>query len=184
MKIQSASTLAATLLLFTGAAIAATGEDETNPQRDRAKAAFERFRSMNGDWVLQSEDEELAPVDNAAEPVRSNFRTTAGGSAVLEIEFVGTEKEMVTVYHMDGDDLALTHYCMAGNAPEMVLQPGDDEDVLQFACRGGANIDCATSMHMHSGRFEFLEDGRVHAVWEMVANGEVTYTADLHMTRD
>jgi len=43
-----------------------------------------------------------------------------GGTAVLE-RFThpgsGGPQTMLTVYHLDGDDLLLTHYCVAGNQP-------------------------------------------------------------------
>ena len=40
------------------------------------------------------------------------YKVTSGGSAVVETIGPGTEHEMVTVIHPDGDDLMLTHYCM------------------------------------------------------------------------
>ena len=59
---------------------------------------------------------------NSGQPtdqVVSTYRVTAAGSAVMEVLFPGTDHEMVTVYHQDGDDLILTHYCAAGNQPRM-----------------------------------------------------------------
>ena len=49
----------------------------------------------------------------------ARYAVTAAGSAVVETVFPGTEHEMVTVYHADGSDLVLTHYCMEGNQPRM-----------------------------------------------------------------
>ena len=64
------------------------------------------------------------PAGRLAEPRRDRrlVRTTGGGSAVTETLFPGTAHEMMSVYHMDGDDLVLTHYCAGGNQPRMMLE--------------------------------------------------------------
>jgi hypothetical protein len=46
---------------------------------------------------------------------------SAGGSVVMETMMAGTDYEMINMYHLDGDDLVLTHYCAGGNQPTMRL---------------------------------------------------------------
>jgi hypothetical protein len=60
-----------------------------------------------------------APAGAAAAPGKPSaslerLKTLAG-------EWVAAEDgdEMVTVYHADGPDLVLTHYCLEGNQPRM-----------------------------------------------------------------
>ena len=48
------------------------------------------------------------------------YSVIAAGSAVHEHMFPGGPHEMVTVYHLDGPDLLLTHYCAAGNKKLML----------------------------------------------------------------
>ena len=53
------------------------------------------------------------------QPLEVTFRMTAGGSALMsEIHGHGPEN-MITMFHMDGDRLLMTHYCGAGNQPRM-----------------------------------------------------------------
>lgn len=57
---------------------------------------------------------------------------------------------MVTVYHMDGNALVLTHYCAARNQPRMKAVAITPERI-DFDFTGGTNINPAKDAHMHSG---------------------------------
>ena len=47
------------------------------------------------------------------------YELIAGGNTLLERETVDKMLPMITVYHLDGDRLLLTHYCMLNNQPRM-----------------------------------------------------------------
>lgn len=79
---------------------------------------FEAIKSLAGTWVGEGKK------DGKTEPVKIKYRVTAGGTAVEEILFPGTPKEMVSVYFLDGDQLMMTHYCMLGNQPRMKMTEG------------------------------------------------------------
>ena len=115
-----------------------------------ANLAFERFKKLVGDWTIVN-PKEMANKSG----VDFTYRLTAGGSAVVETVFAGTDHEMVTVYYVDGDRLVLTHYCHLGNQPHMRASGGGDKDVVNFEFAGGSNIDPAKDTHMHSARFQF-----------------------------
>src|SRR5690242_9923644 len=78
----------------------------TNPNLDRLKA-------LAGTWV--EADKDGKPTDK----VVSVVKVTAAGSTVHETLFPGTPMEMISVYHLDGADLVMTHYCALGNQPRM-----------------------------------------------------------------
>ncbi len=60
------------------------------------------------------------------------FKLLSGGSAVRETMFPGTDHEMTNMYHLDGHDLVLTHYCAEGNQSRMRAKPGGKNNVLEF----------------------------------------------------
>ena len=128
-------------------------------------AAFTRLAGLQGEWV--------DPTGSLGAPdvVQATWRLTGGGSAVVETLFPGTPDEMVTVYHKDGHDLVLTHYCSAGNQPRM-RATSLGEHVIQFDFDGGCNIDPARDMHMHSGRLEFVSGDELHAEWQGWEDGK------------
>src|ERR1700739_676546 len=59
---------------------------------------LEALKQMAGDWVEVGKDGK--PTDK----IVSSIRVTSAGTAVLETLFPGTNHEMVTMYHLDGDD--------------------------------------------------------------------------------
>ncbi len=80
-----------------------------------AAAAFARLKGLVGEW------EANADVGKA----RLVYELTGGGSAVVERESAENMPVMMTVYHLDGNRLLLTHYCMAGNQPRMEARSFD-----------------------------------------------------------
>jgi hypothetical protein len=143
-----------------------------------AAASFDRLKTLVGDWRLASRPEEAS---NGKVAVR--YRLTAGGSALVETLFPGEEKEMVTVYHRDGDRLTLTHYCCCGNQPKMSAKAGGDRDELVFDFAGGSNLDPAKDMHMHRYRLRFVDADHIHGEWEYYDGGKAAGTHIFDLTR-
>jgi hypothetical protein len=83
---------------------------------------------------------------------------------------------MVTMYHLDGPRLLLTHYCAAGNQPTMVLQPGSGEGQLRFEFLRGTNM-APEDGHMHRAVMDLTEAGRVKATWTFFAEGKAGHDA-------
>src|SRR5262249_14322453 len=72
------------------------------------QAGFDLLKSLIGHW------QEATPTDSKAS---MDIELTANGSAILERFHMvqGTKPvEMTTLYYLDGDQLKMTHYCMAG----------------------------------------------------------------------
>jgi hypothetical protein len=142
-----------------------------------AKAAFETLKSLTGEWnaVTDGHGESLGKVI---------FRVTANGTAVMETQFPGTDHEMVSVYHLDGDDLRMTHYCAIGNQPRMKLdrkasKPGE----LNFAFDGGTNLDPAKDMHIHSLIMKIRDDKHVDSAWDAFKDGKPAGVSTFVMSR-
>src|SRR5262249_16120407 len=113
---------------------------------DKAKAS--QLKKLAGDWTGKAKhgsDERDASV---------NYQVTSGGSAVVETLFPGTEHEMVTVDHQDGDDLVLTHYCMLHNQPRMRAERNGAANKLAFKFSGGTNVKPDKDPHMHDVTLE------------------------------
>ncbi len=142
-----------------------------------ARAAFELLKGLDGEWQFPGDGQGIPPGT-------VNYRVTANGSAVLETLMPGTEHEMITLYHLDGDQLVLTHYCVLGNQPEMKLVSATaNPKELRFAFTGGRNVDPAKGRHIHSGRLRFREDGSVASEWAYHVDGQPAGAHAMVMTR-
>lgn len=141
-----------------------------------AAAAFERLKALEGTWV---------DADGAFGPkgaVAATYRVTGGGTTVVETFPVGSKEEMVTVYHRDGTDLVLTHYCSAGNQPRMRAKTFAG-NVLAFEYDGGTNIDPKVTSHMHAAKIEFLGPDEIRATWQNWSNGTSDHTGVYRVVR-
>jgi hypothetical protein len=158
------------------------GEDkQTAKPGSDAKAAFARLKALAGTWknnVTSTEPEHHSPDSKVI------YRLTGAGSALVETDFPGSDHEMVSVYHLDGDDLRLTHYCAAGNQPRLKLDRAvSTPDKLVFVFDGGSNLDPAKDMHIHGMTIAFEKDGVVDCAWEGYAGGKKTGTTHFRLSR-
>jgi hypothetical protein len=141
-------------VLLVACAFGAQGDDvkkapaDTHPQ-------FERMKKLAGTWV--EADKDGKPTDK----VVSVIKITSGGSAVQETTFPGQPQEMMSVYHRDGSDLIMTHYCVLGNQPRLKADPKSPTNEIHFLFTGGSNLDPTKDMHMHEGTLKFIDEEHI-----------------------
>jgi hypothetical protein len=142
------------------------GDDKPNKAAPATHAGLERMKKLAGTWV--EADKDGKPTDK----VVSVVKVTASGTAVHETMFPGEAMEMVSVYHLDGNDLVMTHYCALGNQPRMKADPKSPANQIRFLFAGGANLDPAKDMHMHEGTLTFVDDDRIEFSGVAWVNGK------------
>jgi hypothetical protein len=139
-------------------------------------ARFEFLKQLEGVWVGKG-------LDGSDEGVYE-FRVTAAGSAVREIEMIGTPMEMVTLYYMEGKQLVATHFCAMGNRPQAAATKRIVDETLTFACSGtpgGAKRH--DEEHIHGWAMQLAADGSLHYSAGMSKNGEVSDAPSLVLKR-
>jgi len=133
----------ATLLL----AVSTLNADE--PAKPKAGSPeLERLKTLAGTWTGRV-DMGQGPVDMIAE-----YRLVAGGTVVEQRTAPGTPIEMVTMFYDKAGKLALTHYCIFGNRPEMALKTADANS-LTFDFDSCCAIDPKKESHMHGMTIQF-----------------------------
>jgi hypothetical protein len=172
MKFATVSLLWVTALLAIDAS--------ANPDEKATPATSQQFEAMKrlvGDWVAVGKDGK--PTDK----VVSSIRVTAAGSALEETLFPGSDHEMVTMYHLDGADLVLTHYCVLGNQPRMRAEPSEDIKRIVFKFIGGTNLKSNDEQHMHQATLTL--DGKDHfeAEWVSCKDGKPCHQVSFDLVR-
>ena len=128
----------------------------------QAPHVFDRLKLLVGEWVAA----EAAPSFKQGELI-SRYALTGGGTALVDTLFPGKPYEMTTVYTRDGADLALTHYCTAGNQPHLrATAPAPNARVLELAFDGGSNLDPSHDSHMHSARLQLVGPDEIVVDWQ------------------
>ena len=165
----------ATLVALGGSTVAAPAPPAAAGKP--TSAAFERIKGLVGDWVA-AEDGEMSKKGDLV----ARYTLTAAGTALVETVFPGGEHEMVTVYHADGNDLVLTHYCMEGNQPRMRARNAAGPR-FDFRFDGGTNIDPRRDRHMHQASLELVGDDEIRSEWTELADASPVLVVKSHLLR-
>jgi hypothetical protein len=146
-----------------------TEKSVTNPETVvfDAESAFEFLKSMNGTWQRVG-----GGHDYGTKSPFSTFKLSGAGSSVVETIFPNDPSEMVTVYHMDGDDLLLTHYCALHNAPVMKFQKTNKPGEIKFVFHGGTNFNPKVDMHVHEGYMKIANDKTIKSTFTVYNDGK------------
>lgn len=163
------------LILIAASTVTAPARGDSAPTQ--AQAAFARLKSLTGVWQGRVGDREKGPEATVI------YQTTAAGNTVMETLFPGTRHEMVTMYYVDNGKLVLTHYCAAGNQPQMALTKKSSADALDFNFIGGANIRSRRDGHMHSARIRFIAPDALESEWDYFENGKLSDTKKFFLKR-
>jgi len=158
----------ATLLLAGAVRLQA---DEPVKQK-QASPEFERMKILVGTWQGKA-DMGQGPLEMTV-----HYRLLAGGSVLEERVFAGTPNEMVTMYYEQGGKLAMTHYCILGNRPGMLLKSSDAKS-LSFDFDPSCGINPATESHMHALTISFDDADTITTSCKSILNGK---EAEPHQT--
>lgn len=158
-----------TKLLMLGAAVLLAGAlcvtaDDAKPAKT-GSPEFERMKTLVGSWAGKV-DMGQGPIDMTME-----CRLIAAGSVIEERVFAGTPNEMVSMYYDQGGKLAMTHYCVFGNRPQMSLKASDAKSItLDFDKSCG--IDPEKESHMHSMKIVFDDADTITTTCKGIIDGK------------
>ncbi|HPS78133.1 MAG TPA: hypothetical protein PLS53_08265 [Thermoanaerobaculaceae bacterium] len=80
---------------------------------------------------------------------------------------------MVTMFHMDKDNLMATHYCTAHNQPRFLATPSADPKIVVFEFKDGTNIRPGEG-HMGHLAITFLDTDHHNEDWGFDLGGKIS----------
>lgn len=159
-------------LLFAAIAVPLFASD------DSASAAFDRMKKLAGAWTATTAE---------GKQVRVTYEVIANGSALIERESgeaFGNGSSMETVYHLDGDQLVLEHYCMAGNQPRMRASGYNPQTgELKFDFVSAGNLKSPNDGHMHNASFKFISNDQFASEWTFFKDGKAQFSEKIQYKR-
>jgi hypothetical protein len=171
MKVRAALPLGTALLAV---ALSARAEPQAAPV---SAQRFEALKKLAGDWI------EVGKDGKPTGKLISSIRVTSAGTAVHETLFPGSDHEMITMYHLDGPDLVLTHYCALGNQPRMRAEAGNDVNKIAFKFVSGTNLKSNDDHHMHEATLTLVDKDHFTAEWVSCKEGKGCHHVRLDLVR-
>lgn len=110
---------------------------------------FRQLCALVGTWTGPSRNGSAHTV---------TYRTTAGGSVLVETWTLGSGRESMTLYALDDKRLLATHYCPQGNQPRMEYSGVDKAGRWQFRFLDGTNLHVKGHSHQQAFWIKLHDD--------------------------
>ncbi len=123
-------------------------------QENAAAAALAQLRGLAGQWEGSFE---WTGARTATGKMNATYSETGNGSAVVENLTVDGVPSMMSVYHLDGEDLRMTHYCAAQNQPRLRASQIDiAKGILDFEFVDATNLRSRDAPHVYGLEMRLL----------------------------
>jgi len=138
-----------------------------------SSAAFQQLLSLAGDWRGEHDGKETS----------LKYTVTADGSALME-EFRPGGPPMITMFSVDGDHLVATHYCSAGNQPQMLTPTIADprSRTLAFSLARITGMNTPDDWHNTGLELHLVDADHLAQHWSWQVNGK-SGTTDFQFVR-
>ncbi len=148
---------------------------------DDAATMFQRIRSLAGDW--RGTVEWAGAMTAGPRPAAARYYVTGSGTAVVEDVLNDEKPYMTSVYHLDGDDLRLTHFCSAGNQPRFKADHVDlRKSTASFAFVDITNLKAPDASHVSGASVELLDADHLVVKFQVEAGAKHSVET-FHLTR-
>jgi hypothetical protein len=122
-------------------------------------ASFDAIKSLAGNWKGIGPD---------GKPFTVTYQVVSGGSVVMERQ---NDEQMITMYYLDGNNLMLTHYCMANNQPRMKASEMNGKN-LEFQFVDASNLSDGAG-HMHNMTLTMEDANHIQEDWKWSQMGKL-----------
>jgi len=124
-------------------------------------STFERLKALAGDWEARD------GTAYGGKPIRISYKVVSQGTSVMETYYqVGSDFiDMVTLYHLDGDSLALTHFCAVNNQVRMRAEPVTADGKVRFNFVDAANLSVSSKEVMSKLELSFTDKDHMTQSW-------------------
>lgn len=155
-------------ILFVTALVAAP------PPPVKGSEGMEKMKALVGVWEGRDGDGNTITV---------SYRLVSNGTSLMETLDNSQEKEsMITMYHLDGNRLMMTHYCSMGNQPRMRLTTMTPT-LLTFSFFDGTNLTSKDDAHMHKLAITWMDKDHINEEWTMRSGGKDAHAVVFKLER-
>ena len=139
-----------------------------------------RLAALAGDWEGTFQ---WSGARTGGGPLRVTYSVTGNGSAVLETLIQGGVPTMASVYHLDGADLRVTHFCGARNQPRLKARRIDEAaGAIDFAFVDVTGVGPGNPGHVEGLELRLTDDDRM-TIRFVFGGGVPRAVEDIHVRR-
>ena len=138
-------------------------------QDDSAATAFGKLKSLVGDWEGTIE---WTGARTGTGSMNATYYLTGNGSALVENLIMDGVPTMTSVYHLDGADLRMTHYCGAQNQPRLKAERIDPaHGAVDFGFVDITNLRSADGPHVHGLELRLIDSNHITVTFLFQSGG-------------
>jgi hypothetical protein len=130
-----------------------------------ANPSWDKLKTLVGAW------EGTYREGGTEMPSKSSFRLVSANSTLMHVLGEGSPAEMITMFHMDLNDLMATHYCAGHNQPRFKAVPAKQANQIAFEFKDGTNIAPGAG-HMQRVIFTFVDADHHQEDWVYLDKGK------------
>jgi hypothetical protein len=120
-----------------------------------AAKALQQLSGLAGDWEGTFE---WTGGRTATGSMNATYYTTGNGSAVVENLISEGAPVMTSVYHLDGTDLRITHFCGAQNQPRLKAEKIElEQGTIDFGFVDITNLRSPDAPHVHGLELRLID---------------------------
>jgi hypothetical protein len=128
-------------------------------QDSSGPAAFGQLKALAGNWEGTYE---WTGARTAAGSMNAIYYATGNGSALVENLIVEGIPVMTSVYHLDGADLRMTHFCAAQNQPRLKAKRVDlAHGIIDFGFVDVTNLRSPDVAHVHGLEMRLIDSNHI-----------------------
>ena len=165
------------LLFVLGCAttLAALSAEETESSK-----ALSQIKALIGNWTGTFQ---WTGGRNDSGSMNATYYVTGNGSAVVENLINQSTPAMTSVYHLDGADLRMTHFCGAQNQPRLKARRIDlDHGAIDFEFVDATNLRSPDSPHVHGLEIRLIDPNHLTLTF-LFQSGSVESREEINLKR-
>ena len=139
-------------------------------EESSAAKALEQLKSLAGEWEGTFE---WTGARNASGVMNAAYYSTGNGSALVENLIMEGVPVMTSVYHLDGSDLRMTHYCGAQNQPRLKAERIDlAHGIIDFWFVDITNLRSADAAHVQGLEMRLIDPNHITVTFLFQSGGK------------
>ena len=131
---------------------------------------FAQLKLLAGNWKGTLE---WSGARTGAGSMNASYYLTGNGSALVENLVMEGAPIMTSVYHLDGADLRMTHYCGAQNQPRLKAGGVDlAHGAVDFGFVDITNLKSADAPHVHGLELRLIDSNHITVTFLFQSGGK------------